>query len=390
MARVPLSKGKERAKAKIKAGQKANASKPSNFSMSDFKVRYASGKPVVTAAPKKAAAPVKKAETKKPVTVINAKGKTIYDPKARTITTYDKKGKTVVDNKIGSSTRGTTTYNKKGSIRKTKGDAYFYDIKNKKGRITSDEPTGQKGFSVAFNKKGTQLYDIKNDYKTIRDSKGERDVPVKTKPVTKKPEVKKPAAKPNNKDLINKMTRTGQAYYLDTKSGKVEKNPDVKNTIKKVAEDSKNKQAKIVKSKIESLKRPEIRKKVIKPEVVVKPKKNNEPTVSQLWQQKTGTSWSEAKKQGLTDGSASANMALMKKLKSGEISKSSLSKPKTEATPTPVTTTPTPTPTPKPTPYAGSGIGAMERSEREFEEQGFRRGGSVRKMRKSVIVKRRK
>jgi hypothetical protein len=82
----------------------------------------------------------------------------------------------------------------------------------------------------------------------------------------------------------------------------------------------------------------------------------------------------------------------MKKLKSGEISKSSLSKPKTEATPTPVTTTPTPTPTPtpKPTPYAGSGIGAMERSEREFEEQGFRRGGSVRKVRKGGITKRRK
>jgi hypothetical protein len=117
------------------------------------------------------------------------------------------------------------------------------------------------------------------------------------------------------------------------------------------------------------------------------PAKTSSPSVADLWKQKTGTSWSEAKKQGLTDGSASANTSLMKKLKSGEINKSSLSKPKTEATPTPVTTTPTPTPTPKPTPYAGSGIGAMERSEREFEEQGFRRGGSVRKMRKGGMVK---
>ena len=39
-------------------------------------------------------------------------------------------------------------------------------------------------------------------------------------------------------------------------------------------------------------------------------------TVAQMWQEKTGTSWSEAKKQGLTDGSAKANMALMAKMKS--------------------------------------------------------------------------
>ena len=204
------------------------------------------------------------------------------------------------------------------------------------------------------------------------------------KVVTKKPEVKKVA--PVNKDLLDKMTRTGQAYYLDTKSGKLKKNPDVKTITKKVAEDAKKKQVKKVKSKIESLKRPEIRKKVTIPEVVVTPPKKSEPTVSQLWKEKTGTSWSEAKSLGLTDGSASSNIALMKKLKSGEISKSSLSKPKTETTPTPVTTTPTP----KPTPYAGSGMGAMERADMEFEEQGFRRGGSVKKMRKKIAVKRKK
>lgn len=48
------------------------------------------------------------------------------------------------------------------------------------------------------------------------------------------------------------------------------------------------------------------------------------PTVSELWKQKTGTSWSQAKNQGLTDGSASANIALMKKLQSGQITKKSL------------------------------------------------------------------
>jgi hypothetical protein len=41
-------------------------------------------------------------------------------------------------------------------------------------------------------------------------------------------------------------------------------------------------------------------------------------TVAELWKEKTGTSWSEAKKQGLTDGSAKNNLALMAKLKSGE------------------------------------------------------------------------
>jgi hypothetical protein len=264
---------------------------------------------------------------------------------------------------------------------------------------TSNKPkiTGNSFLDVATGARPSDYYSVKS--KTATPTKKETSVQkpkavvkkVETKKVvTKKPEVKKPAAKPLNKELLDKMTRSGQAYYLDTKSGKLKKNPDVNTITKKVATDSKNKQTKKVKSTIESLKRPEIRKKVVKPEVVVKPKKNTEPTVSQLWQQKTGTSWSEAKKQGLTDGSASANMALMKKLKSGEINKSSLSKPKTEATPTPVTTTPTPTPKSKPTPYAGSGIGAMERSEREFEEQGFRRGGSVRKMRKGGITKRKK
>lgn len=53
-------------------------------------------------------------------------------------------------------------------------------------------------------------------------------------------------------------------------------------------------------------------------------------TVAQMWQEKTGTSWSEAKKQGLTDGSAKANLALMAKMKSNP---ESFSKRSTEAIP---------------------------------------------------------
>lgn len=58
----------------------------------------------------------------------------------------------------------------------------------------------------------------------------------------------------------------------------------------------------------------EIKKEIVKPPV----KPATGKTVSELWKEKTGTSWSEAKKQGLTDGSMKANLALMSKLKSGD------------------------------------------------------------------------
>jgi len=95
-------------------------------------------------------------------------------------------------------------------------------------------------------------------------------------------------------------------------------------------------------------------------------------TVSQIWKEKTGMDWSEAKKRGLSDGSAKSNLALLAKLKSGEVSKSSLSKP--------VASTPAPTPSApaaKMTPTGGSGIGATER-----EPDTYRRGGSVKKKKK--------
>jgi hypothetical protein len=59
-------------------------------------------------------------------------------------------------------------------------------------------------------------------------------------------------------------------------------------------------------------------KQVTKP-AVTKPAvtKPTAKTVSQMWVEKTGTPWSEAKKQGMSDGTAASNMALMKKLQTG-------------------------------------------------------------------------
>ena len=41
---------------------------------------------------------------------------------------------------------------------------------------------------------------------------------------------------------------------------------------------------------------------------------DNRKTVSELWEEKTGLSWSEARKRGLSDGSMSSNLKLMKLL----------------------------------------------------------------------------
>jgi hypothetical protein len=120
-------------------------------------------------------------------------------------------------------------------------------------------------------------------------------------------------------------------------------------------------------------------------------------TVSQIWAEKTGTSWSEAKKLGLTDGSAKSNMALLDKLNKGTVSKSSISdmknppKPakeekiptlsvkgttvsKSNASPSASSSTSETTPKPSDKQMSGSGMGAMERMEGMYK-----RGGSVKK-----------
>jgi hypothetical protein len=284
MTRVLLSKGKERAKAKIKAGQKANAAKPAKFSLYDTQVRYANGKPVVTAVIKKAAAPVKKVASKK------------------------------------------------------------VEVKKVK---------------------------------------------------TKKVETKKPAAKPINKELLNKMTRTGQAYYLNTKTGKLEKTPTVNEIVKKVA-DTKKKTTPAKKGATTKPKRtgnsfldvatgavPDdfytVKPKSTTPKVTT-PAKTSTPSVSELWKQKTGTSWSEAKKQGLTDGSAAANIALMKKLKSGSINKNTIKSDKAARNMEPFKK------------LMEQNIQDELSGKIKFDEPvaTMRRGGSVRKMRKGSITKRKK
>ena len=50
------------------------------------------------------------------------------------------------------------------------------------------------------------------------------------------------------------------------------------------------------------------------------PKYPDGGTVSQMWEKETGTPWSEAKAQGLADGSYDSNMALRKRLAAGEFS----------------------------------------------------------------------
>ena len=133
-----------------------------------------------------------------------------------------------------------------------------------------------------------------------------------------------------------------------------------------------------------------------KPTTTTKPKPAGK-TVSQVWAEKTGTSWAEAKKLGLTDGSAKSNLALLDKLNKGTVSKSSIAdmknppkREKEETIPTlsvkgttvtksnasPSASSSTSETTPKPTKdqMSGSGLGASERMEGMYK-----RGGSVKK-----------
>ena len=104
---------------------------------------------------------------------------------------------------------------------------------------------------------------------------------------------------------------------------------DKKAAVKKVANKKKADAAKVasgkkVKAVIESLIRPKTvtaTKTVVKTPVKTPVKTSTAKTVSEMWKEKTGTSWSEAKKKGLTDGSTKSNLALLAKLKSGAYDK---------------------------------------------------------------------
>ena len=110
---------------------------------------------------------------------------------------------------------------------------------------------------------------------------------------------------------------------------------DKKAADKKKAADAKTKNGKEVKTVVESLIRPKTPVSsnsggkgggTETPVVVKTPAK----TVSQIWKEKTGTEWSEAKKQGLSDGSSKSNLALLEKLKSGSLDKNKQSPTKME------------------------------------------------------------
>jgi hypothetical protein len=86
------------------------------------------------------------------------------------------------------------------------------------------------------------------------------------------------------------------------------KDPFFKQTTSKVGSDTKSTP---VKGKpVSAKKKPAPTKPVVK--------KSAGPTVKSEWESKTGTPWKEAKERGLTDGSRSQNMRIMKDLKSGE------------------------------------------------------------------------
>lgn len=122
--------------------------------------------------------------------------------------------------------------------------------------------------------------------------------PAAKKPAPKKPADKKPVAKPTYsavKDIKSRMIPN----TLVPKTG-----VSTKTTTKAKPSTTKPSTTKPATTKPAGTK-------------TVTPAKPAAKTVSQLWVEKTGTPWSEAKKQGFSDGSAASNIALMKKLQSG-------------------------------------------------------------------------
>lgn len=131
------------------------------------------------------------------------------------------------------------------------------------------------------------------------------------------------------KSNFNYNTELAKKQKADALKAAAAKNDAAKKAADKKAADKKAAakvaSGKKVKAVIESLIRPKtvtatktVVKTPVKTPVVKKPAGK---TVSEIWKEKTGTSWSEAKKQGLTDGSMKANLALLAKLKSGSFNK---------------------------------------------------------------------
>ena len=212
-------------------------------------------------------------------------------------------------------------------------------------------------------KSGPSLYDT-----TVKDQYGK---PVVNKPSDSKKKPYGMASKTSDKKKVVKK--------VETKKQTTPSKPKVTgNSFLDVATGARSSNYYSVKPKpnSSSIKKPETKKPETKSQVV-----NNNlttgPTVSQLWKEKTGTSWSEAKSLGLTDGSASANLDLMKKLKSGSINKNTIKSDKAARDIEPFKK-------------------EMERNVQDelsgkikFDEPvpAMRRGGSVKKMRKNRMKK---
>ena len=210
-------------------------------------------------------------------------------------------------------------------------------------------------------KSGPSLYDT-----TVKDQYGK---PVVNKPSDSKKKPYNMASKTSDKKKVVKK--------VETKKQTTPSKPKVTgNSFLDVATGARSSNYYSVKPKpnSSSIKNPETKPQVVNNNLITG------PTVSQLWKEKTGTSWSEAKSLGLTDGSASANLDLMKKLKSGSINKNTIKSDKAARNIEPFKK-------------------EMERNVQDelsgkikFDEPvpAMRRGGSVKKMRTGSTMKRKK
>ena len=207
--------------------------------------------------------------------------KVTYDKKAGTKTVLDEKGKTVYSN-YGSKNQTKTVYNKQGKV-VTRDDGQK-EIYNKQGKYTAYAD----GMKEISNKKGTSQskeYTDVSGGKTVKtyNTKGDKEVRY-----TK-------AGEETYKKYAPDGSFTGYKQNQFGSFGSPDEGKKIPISSAKVKEET-------------------VKKETVKPPI----KTGTGQTVAELWKAKTGTAWSEAKKQGLTDGSAKANLALMAKLKSGE------------------------------------------------------------------------
>jgi hypothetical protein len=225
-------------------------------------------------------------------------------PMAKKPTTTSK-GKTSIDkdgNKVVIDSNGKTVTSKdKSSI------TYY----NKRGKTTIKSDSDGFTTKSVVNKKGRSLSYIDDGSKSLYNKKGKMNIG------------------PWGSSLTNKSGRSikredGSSSYISFKKDiRYDKDSPGKITARNA-------------TTYEPIK-PTPTKKPTAPAAKPTPTKAPAKTVSQVWKEKTGKDWSEAKKLGLSDGSASSNMALLKKLNSGKITDAVL-KPKEETKPATVPT----------------------------------------------------